>query len=78
MYAKLATGVSFLISFFFFFNFFNKMWKVRIKLNASSLVQISNHMFFQENTVFIDTKKMGIIKKKVRKLEDQLGYESRR
>ncbi|XP_068174673.1 oxysterol-binding protein-related protein 9 isoform X3 [Antennarius striatus] len=31
-----------------------------------------------ENTVFIDTKKMGIIKKKVRKLEDQLGYESRR
>lgn len=32
---------------------------------------------FQENTVFIDTKKMGIIKKKVRKLEDQLDYESR-
>ncbi|KAM9384748.1 oxysterol-binding protein-related protein 9 isoform 4-T5 [Pholidichthys leucotaenia] len=31
-----------------------------------------------ENTVFIDTKKMGIIKKKVRKLEDQLEYESRR
>uniref|UniRef100_A0A8C2G2W9 Oxysterol-binding protein n=1 Tax=Cyprinus carpio TaxID=7962 RepID=A0A8C2G2W9_CYPCA len=30
-----------------------------------------------ENTVFIDTKKMGIIKKKVRKLEDQLEYESR-
>lgn len=33
---------------------------------------------FQENTVFIDTKKMGIVKKKVRKLEDQLDYESRR
>ncbi|KAF3690929.1 Oxysterol-binding protein-related protein 9 [Channa argus] len=31
-----------------------------------------------ENTVFIDTKRMGIIKKKVRKLEDQLAYESRR
>ncbi|XP_055023611.2 oxysterol-binding protein-related protein 9 isoform X2 [Misgurnus anguillicaudatus] len=31
-----------------------------------------------ENTVFIETKKMGIIKKKVRKLEDQLEYESRR
>uniref|UniRef100_A0A671PAV1 Oxysterol-binding protein n=1 Tax=Sinocyclocheilus anshuiensis TaxID=1608454 RepID=A0A671PAV1_9TELE len=30
-----------------------------------------------ENAVFIDTKKMGIIKKKVRKLEDQLEYESR-
>lgn len=54
------------------------MWRVRIKLNASSLVQISNLVFIQENTVFIDTKKMGIIKKKVRKLEDQLGYESRR
>lgn len=35
-------------------------------------------MTFQENTVFIDTKRMGIIKKKVRKLEDQLDYESRR
>ncbi|KAG7515042.1 hypothetical protein JOB18_048276 [Solea senegalensis] len=31
-----------------------------------------------ENTVFIDTKRLGIIKKKVRKLEDQLAYESRR
>uniref|UniRef100_W5LH79 Oxysterol-binding protein n=1 Tax=Astyanax mexicanus TaxID=7994 RepID=W5LH79_ASTMX len=31
-----------------------------------------------ENSVFIDTKKLGIIKKKVRKLEDQLDYESRR
>ncbi|XP_061540802.1 oxysterol-binding protein-related protein 9 isoform X3 [Phycodurus eques] len=31
-----------------------------------------------ENTSFIDTKRMGIIKKKVRKLEDQLPYESRR
>ncbi|XP_019752150.1 oxysterol-binding protein-related protein 9 isoform X4 [Hippocampus comes] len=31
-----------------------------------------------ENTSFIDTKRMGIIKKKVRKLEDQLTYESRR
>ncbi|MFT7819408.1 oxysterol-binding protein-related protein 9-like, partial [Arapaima gigas] len=31
-----------------------------------------------ETSVFIDTKKMGIIKKKVRKLEDQLEYESRR
>ncbi|KAG7487797.1 hypothetical protein MATL_G00027290 [Megalops atlanticus] len=31
-----------------------------------------------ENSLFIDTKKMGIIKKKVRKLEDQLEYESRR
>uniref|UniRef100_A0A3Q1HLF3 Oxysterol-binding protein n=1 Tax=Anabas testudineus TaxID=64144 RepID=A0A3Q1HLF3_ANATE len=30
-----------------------------------------------ENTVFIDTKRIGIIKKKVRKLEDQLDYESR-
>ncbi|XP_030639729.1 oxysterol-binding protein-related protein 9 isoform X3 [Chanos chanos] len=30
-----------------------------------------------ENSLFIDTKKMGIIKKKVRKLEDQLEYESR-
>ncbi|KAI5610159.1 oxysterol-binding protein-related protein 9 isoform X2 [Silurus asotus] len=30
-----------------------------------------------ENTVFIDTRKIGIIKKKVRKLEDQLEYESR-
>uniref|UniRef100_A0A8C9YGV0 Oxysterol-binding protein n=1 Tax=Sander lucioperca TaxID=283035 RepID=A0A8C9YGV0_SANLU len=28
-----------------------------------------------ENTVFIDTKRIGIIKKKVRKLEDQLDYE---
>lgn len=35
-------------------------------------------MCFQENTAFIDTKRMGIIKKKVRKLEDQLDYESRR
>ncbi|XP_029003479.1 oxysterol-binding protein-related protein 9 isoform X3 [Betta splendens] len=31
-----------------------------------------------ENTVFIDTKKLGIVKKKVRKPEDQLEYESRR
>ncbi|XP_077573049.1 oxysterol-binding protein-related protein 9 isoform X2 [Stigmatopora nigra] len=31
-----------------------------------------------ENTTFIDTKRMGIMKKKVRKLEDQLAYESRR
>nr|XP_061833771.1 oxysterol-binding protein-related protein 9-like isoform X2 [Nerophis lumbriciformis] len=31
-----------------------------------------------ENTAFIDTKRMDIIKKKVRKLEDQLAYESRR
>ncbi|XP_044156425.1 oxysterol-binding protein-related protein 9 isoform X3 [Bufo gargarizans] len=31
-----------------------------------------------ENEVFIDTKKMPIVKKKVRKLEDQLEYESRR
>uniref|UniRef100_A0A8C7YR12 Oxysterol binding protein-like 9 n=1 Tax=Oryzias sinensis TaxID=183150 RepID=A0A8C7YR12_9TELE len=31
-----------------------------------------------ENTAFIDTKKIGIVKKKVRKLEDQLDYESRR
>ncbi|XP_076860011.1 oxysterol-binding protein-related protein 9 isoform X3 [Brachyhypopomus gauderio] len=30
-----------------------------------------------ENSVFIDTKKIGIIKKKVRRLEDQLEYESR-
>ncbi|XP_035638109.1 oxysterol-binding protein-related protein 9 isoform X1 [Oncorhynchus keta] len=30
-----------------------------------------------ENSLFIDTKKMGCIKKKVRKLEDQLEYESR-
>ncbi|CAL8348592.1 unnamed protein product [Gadus morhua 'NCC'] len=30
-----------------------------------------------ENALFIDTKKMDIIKKKVRKLEDQLDYESR-
>ncbi|XP_039598373.1 oxysterol-binding protein-related protein 9-like [Polypterus senegalus] len=31
-----------------------------------------------ENNLFIDTKKMGTIKKKVRKAEDQLDYESRR
>ncbi|XP_077306368.1 oxysterol-binding protein-related protein 9 isoform X1 [Lithobates pipiens] len=31
-----------------------------------------------ENVVFIDTKNMPIVKKKVRKLEDQLEYESRR
>ncbi|XP_053325794.1 oxysterol-binding protein-related protein 9 isoform X2 [Spea bombifrons] len=31
-----------------------------------------------ENAVFIDTKKMPIVKKKVRKLEDQVDYESRR
>lgn len=31
-----------------------------------------------ENTAFIDTRRIGIIKKKVRKLEDQLDYESRR
>ncbi|XP_063747426.1 oxysterol-binding protein-related protein 9 isoform X2 [Eleginops maclovinus] len=31
-----------------------------------------------ENTVFIDTRRIGIIKKKVRKAEDQLDYESRR
>ncbi|KAM8888693.1 oxysterol-binding protein-related protein 9 isoform X4 [Synchiropus splendidus] len=31
-----------------------------------------------ENTTFIDTKRLGIVKKKVRKLEDQLDYESRR
>ncbi|KAM6963327.1 oxysterol-binding protein-related protein 9 [Aplochiton taeniatus] len=31
-----------------------------------------------ENALFIDTKKMALIKKKVRKLEDQLDYESRR
>lgn len=32
----------------------------------------------QENSLFIDTKRMAIIKKKVRKLEDQLEYESRK
>ncbi|XP_072295617.1 oxysterol-binding protein-related protein 9 isoform X2 [Eucyclogobius newberryi] len=31
-----------------------------------------------ENTIFIDTKKMGLIKKKVRKLEDQVEHESRK
>ncbi|KAM9476298.1 oxysterol-binding protein-related protein 9 isoform 1-T1 [Clarias gariepinus] len=31
-----------------------------------------------ENSLFIDTRKICIIKKKVRKLEDQLEYESRR
>ncbi|XP_064189368.1 oxysterol-binding protein-related protein 9 isoform X5 [Anguilla rostrata] len=31
-----------------------------------------------ENSLFIDTKKLGIVKKRVRKLEDQLDYESRR
>ncbi|XP_068095169.1 oxysterol-binding protein-related protein 9 isoform X2 [Hyperolius riggenbachi] len=31
-----------------------------------------------ENVVFIDTKKMPTVKKKVRKLEDQIEYESRR
>uniref|UniRef100_A0A3P9M8F8 Oxysterol-binding protein n=1 Tax=Oryzias latipes TaxID=8090 RepID=A0A3P9M8F8_ORYLA len=31
-----------------------------------------------ENTAFIDTKKIGTVKKKVRKLEDQLDFESRR
>ncbi|KAM8930268.1 oxysterol-binding protein-related protein 9 isoform 4-T4 [Pelodytes ibericus] len=31
-----------------------------------------------ENVVFIDTKKMPTVKKKVRKLEDQMEYESRR
>ncbi|KAJ3599634.1 hypothetical protein NHX12_033590, partial [Muraenolepis orangiensis] len=31
-----------------------------------------------ENALFIDTKTLGIVKKKVRKLEDQLDYESRR
>ncbi|XP_075689101.1 oxysterol-binding protein-related protein 9 isoform X3 [Rhinoderma darwinii] len=30
-----------------------------------------------ENVVFIDTKKMPIVKKRVRKLEDQIEYESR-
>ncbi|XP_052571033.1 oxysterol-binding protein-related protein 9 isoform X9 [Peromyscus californicus insignis] len=30
-----------------------------------------------ENTIFVDTKKLPIIKKKVRKLEDQNEYESR-
>ncbi|XP_012680810.1 oxysterol-binding protein-related protein 9 isoform X3 [Clupea harengus] len=30
-----------------------------------------------ENSIFIDTKRLGLIKKKVRKLEDQLDYESR-
>ncbi|XP_043942010.1 oxysterol-binding protein-related protein 9 isoform X2 [Protopterus annectens] len=32
----------------------------------------------QENALFIDTKKLPIVKKKVRKLEDQQEYESRR
>lgn len=32
---------------------------------------------YQENSIFIDTKRLGLIKKKVRKLEDQLDYESR-
>ncbi|KTF86729.1 hypothetical protein cypCar_00019504 [Cyprinus carpio] len=31
-----------------------------------------------ENALFVDTKKTAIVKKKVRKLEDQLEYESRR
>ncbi|XP_077132073.1 oxysterol-binding protein-related protein 9 isoform X2 [Ranitomeya variabilis] len=31
-----------------------------------------------ENVVFIDTKKMPIVKKRVRKLEDQIEHESRR
>ncbi|KAM4023387.1 oxysterol-binding protein-related protein 9 isoform 3-T3 [Anomaloglossus baeobatrachus] len=31
-----------------------------------------------ENVVFIDTKKMPIVKKRVRKLEDQIDHESRR
>uniref|UniRef100_UPI00398F2B6D oxysterol-binding protein-related protein 9 isoform X2 n=1 Tax=Pristiophorus japonicus TaxID=55135 RepID=UPI00398F2B6D len=31
-----------------------------------------------ENSLFVDTKKLPIIKKKVRKLEDQDGFESRR
>ncbi|POI32006.1 hypothetical protein CIB84_004243, partial [Bambusicola thoracicus] len=34
-------------------------------------------VFCLENNVFIDTKKMPIIKKKVRKLEDQEDFESR-
>lgn len=77
MYAKWATGVGFLISFFKFLQSV-ELWRACIRLNVNFLVEISNHIFFQENTVFIDTKKMGIIKKKVRKLEDQLSYESRR
>lgn len=39
---------------------------------------LNKNNVLQENTVFIDTKRIGIIKKKVRKLEDQLDYESRR
>lgn len=77
MYAKWATGVGFLISFYKFLQCV-ELWGACVKLNANWLVEISDLMLFQENTVFIDTKKMGIVKKKVRKLEDQLSYESRR
>lgn len=43
-------------------------------------LSVSICFFFsvQENSLFIDTRKICIIKKKVRKLEDQLEYESRR
>lgn len=77
MYAKWATGVGVLISFYKFLQCV-ELWRACINLNANWFVEISDRMFFQENTAFIDTKKMGIIKKKVRKLEDQLSYESRR
>lgn len=66
MFAKWATGVS-----------LSSPVRCRDRvLNFSSVLKRA--CTFQENTVFIDTKKMGIIKKKVRKLEDQLDHESRR
>ncbi|OXB78967.1 UNVERIFIED_CONTAM: hypothetical protein H355_013847 [Colinus virginianus] len=48
------------------------------RITAEILTEVLNlFYYFKENTVFIDTKKMPIIKKKVRKLEDQEDFESR-
>lgn len=65
MYSKLATGVS--------LNHRKQEKDVPSRKNETTYLSST-----QENAVFIDTKKLGIIKKKVRKLEDQLEYESRR
>lgn len=79
MYAKGATGVSIITFSYSCFSDTLSSWKVIFKFGFFPHFRwLNKNAVFQENTVFIDTKRIGIIKKKVRKLEDQLDYESRR
>lgn len=66
MYAKYASGVSSTL-------YYLEMLKKRSKINVSLY---SN--FIQMNEVFVDTKTMPIIKKKVKPTDQQGPFESRR